>query len=110
MSGGQKARAALARAVYQQADLYILDDTLSAVDSHVGAQIFNKAIGPKGKNLLTLCIKFGAMRDLRIEGLIGKTTRIFALNTLPYLHFCDRIIVMHGSFLMILSETQIKWF
>uniref|UniRef100_A0A915DNB5 Multidrug resistance-associated protein 1 n=1 Tax=Ditylenchus dipsaci TaxID=166011 RepID=A0A915DNB5_9BILA len=47
LSGGQKARVSLARAVYQQADLYILDDTLSAVDSHVAAHIFERVIGPK---------------------------------------------------------------
>lgn len=48
MSGGQKARVSLARAVYQNADLYLLDDPLSAVDSHVGRHIFDKVIGPKG--------------------------------------------------------------
>ena len=48
MSGGQKQRVSLARAVYDQADLYLLDDPLSAVDCHVGAHIFNNVIGPKG--------------------------------------------------------------
>ena len=38
----------VARAVYQNADLYLLDDPLSAVDSHVGKHIFTKLIGPHG--------------------------------------------------------------
>ena len=48
LSGGQKQRVSLARSVYQQADVYLLDDPLSAVDSHVGKHIFDKVIGPDG--------------------------------------------------------------
>ena len=36
------------RAVYNNADVFLLDDPLSAVDSHVGAHIFEKVIGPDG--------------------------------------------------------------
>ena len=38
----------LARAVYQDSDIYLLDDPLSAVDSHVGKHIFDKVLGPQG--------------------------------------------------------------
>nr|NP_995693.1 Multidrug-Resistance like protein 1, isoform I [Drosophila melanogaster]AAS64696.1 Multidrug-Resistance like protein 1, isoform I [Drosophila melanogaster] len=48
LSGGQKQRISLARAVYSDADLYLLDDPLSAVDAHVGKHIFEEVIGPKG--------------------------------------------------------------
>ena len=48
LSGGQKQRVSLARAVYQDADVYLLDDPLSAVDSHVGKHIFEEVIGPNG--------------------------------------------------------------
>ena len=48
LSGGQKQRVSLARAVYQNADIYLLDDPLSAVDSHVGKHIFDNVIDRNG--------------------------------------------------------------
>ena len=44
LSGGQKARVALARAAYAQADVYFLDDPLSAVDAHVGKSLFEDCV------------------------------------------------------------------
>lgn len=44
LSGGQKQRISLARAVYADADFYIMDDPLSAVDVHVGRHIFDHCI------------------------------------------------------------------
>ncbi len=41
LSGGQKARLALARAVYSRADIYILDDVLAAVDAQVARKLFD---------------------------------------------------------------------
>lgn len=48
LSGGQKQRISLSRAVYSESDIYLLDDPLSAVDAHVGKQIFDSVIGPNG--------------------------------------------------------------
>lgn len=48
LSGGQKARVSLARAVYARADIYLLDDVLSAVDSHVGRHIIDNVLGTRG--------------------------------------------------------------
>ena len=57
LSGGQKQRVSLARAVYSEADLYLLDDPLSAVDSHVGTHIFHKIVGHQGMlaGKVTIC-------------------------------------------------------
>jgi ABC-type multidrug transport system fused ATPase/permease subunit len=48
LSGGQKQRVSLARAVYHDTDIYLLDDPLSAVDSHVGKHLFDEVIGNSG--------------------------------------------------------------
>ncbi|KAF5294186.1 hypothetical protein FQR65_LT10897 [Abscondita terminalis] len=44
LSGGQKARINLARSIYKHADIYLLDDPLSAVDTKVGKQLFHQCI------------------------------------------------------------------
>jgi ABC-type iron transport system FetAB ATPase subunit len=45
LSGGQRHRVALARACYANADIYLLDDPLSAVDAHVGKKLLRSCIG-----------------------------------------------------------------
>ena len=47
LSGGQKARVSLARALYADADLYLLDDPLAAVDPSVAESIYEQCIGPR---------------------------------------------------------------
>jgi ABC-type multidrug transport system fused ATPase/permease subunit len=44
LSGGQKARVSIARAVYADADVYLMDDPLAAVDTHVGRALFERCI------------------------------------------------------------------
>ncbi|CAN7998510.1 unnamed protein product [Ixodes hexagonus] len=48
LSGGQKLRISLARAVYHDADVYLLDDPFSAVDVHVASHLFEDVVGPTG--------------------------------------------------------------
>ncbi|XP_021060825.1 canalicular multispecific organic anion transporter 1 [Mus pahari] len=74
LSGGQKQRVSLARATYQDADIYILDDPLSAVDTHVGKHIFDKVVGPKG--------------------LLSGKTRILVTHGIHFLPQVDEIVVL----------------
>ncbi|KAJ5724696.1 hypothetical protein N7493_006424 [Penicillium malachiteum] len=72
VSGGQKQRLNIARAIYFNAELVLMDDPLSAVDAHVGRHIMDKAI----------C------------GLLKDRCRILATHQLHVLSRCDRIVVM----------------
>ncbi|GMS94758.1 hypothetical protein PENTCL1PPCAC_16931 [Pristionchus entomophagus] len=75
LSGGQKARISLARAVYQQDDVYLLDEPLSAVDAHVGRHIYNNVFGPRG--------------------LLAKKTRILVTHSLLNTKEADEILVFN---------------
>ncbi|MCJ8739010.1 hypothetical protein PDJAM_G00042380 [Pangasius djambal] len=80
LSGGQKQRVSLARAVYRNADVYLLDDPLSAVDTHVGQHIFDKVIGPKG--------------------ILKNKTRVLVTHGLSFLPQADLILVMEDGQIM----------
>ncbi|KAG6133513.1 hypothetical protein E4U38_002770 [Claviceps purpurea] len=75
ISGGQKQRLNIARAIYFDADIVLMDDPLSAVDAHVGRHIFDNAI----------------------LGLLKDKCRILATHQLWVLSRCDRIIWMDGG-------------
>ncbi|XP_068165847.1 ATP-binding cassette sub-family C member 4-like isoform X1 [Antennarius striatus] len=72
LSGGQKARVNLARAVYEDADVYLLDDPLSAVDTNVGKHLFEQCI----------C------------GLLRNKSRLLVTHQLQYLWKADQIVVL----------------
>ncbi|GMR57483.1 hypothetical protein PMAYCL1PPCAC_27678, partial [Pristionchus mayeri] len=82
LSGGQKARVSLARAVYQDVDIYLLDDPLAAVDVHIGARIYRNVIGERGllkdttRILITHNVKYteGSTVMLMKEGTLTKAT------------------------------------
>ncbi|XP_069678144.1 ATP-binding cassette sub-family C member 4-like [Periplaneta americana] len=56
VSGGQKARINLARAVYKDADIYLLDDPLSAVDTFVGKHLYDKCINTYLKQKIRILV------------------------------------------------------
>ncbi|RCH98429.1 ATP-binding cassette, sub-C (CFTR MRP), member 9, partial [Rhizopus stolonifer] len=72
LSGGQKARVSLARAIYARADIYLLDDPLSAVDAHVGRHIFDHVIGPEGilKNKARVLVTHGISYLSRVDHVV----------------------------------------
>ncbi|XP_063224666.1 ATP-binding cassette sub-family C member 4-like isoform X2 [Bacillus rossius redtenbacheri] len=75
LSGGQKARLNLARAAYSEADIYLLDDPLSAVDASVGRQLFHECI---------------------LTFLKGKT-RVLVTHQLQYLEEADHVVLMNNG-------------
>jgi ATP-binding cassette subfamily C (CFTR/MRP) protein 1 len=75
LSGGQKARIAMARAVYNDCDICLLDDPLSAVDAHVGHKLFND------------CIKV----------LLKDKTVLLVTHQLQFVNHGDQLVVMQNG-------------
>ena len=74
LSGGQKQRVALARLVYQQAEVNLLDDPLAALDAEVGRAVFNNVIGG--------------------TGVLAGSTRLLVTHNPGVLQFMDTILVV----------------
>ncbi|CAI8596710.1 unnamed protein product [Vicia faba] len=72
LSGGQKQRVQIARALYQDADIYLLDDPFSAVDAHTGSHIFKECL----------------------LGLLKTKTVIYITHQVEFLPDADLILVM----------------
>ncbi|GAB2290275.1 ATP-binding cassette sub- C member 9 [Dionaea muscipula] len=75
MSGGQKQRIQIARAVYQDADIYLLDDPFSAVDAHTGTQLFQECL----------------------MGILKEKTIIYVSHQVEFLPAADLILVMQNG-------------
>jgi ATP-binding cassette subfamily C (CFTR/MRP) protein 4 len=75
LSGGQKARLSLARAVYANHDVYLLDDPLSAVDVHVGKHIFDQCI----------------------RGLLRNKIVVLVTHQTQFLPLVDRVLVLNPN-------------
>jgi ATP-binding cassette subfamily C (CFTR/MRP) protein 4 len=84
LSGGQKARVNLARAIYHEADVYLLDDPLSAVDAAVSRHIFDKCI----------C------------GLLSEKCVILVTHQIQYLNQCDIILQLHEGSIGVYGEPK----
>ncbi|CDR46108.1 CYFA0S22e00100g1_1 [Cyberlindnera fabianii] len=77
LSGGQKARISLARAVYSRADVYLMDDPLAAVDEHVGKHLTDHVLSDKG--------------------LLGSKAKILATNKISVLSIANNITLMQDG-------------
>ncbi|VFR02406.1 unnamed protein product [Cuscuta campestris] len=75
LSGGQKQRVQIARALYQDADIYVLDDPFSALDAHTRTHIFKESL----------------------LGLLGSKTVIYVTHQVEFLPAADVILVMKGG-------------
>ncbi|KAF9995125.1 Multidrug resistance-associated protein 1 [Entomortierella chlamydospora] len=77
LSGGQKQRVSLARAAYSDADIYLLDDPLSAVDAHVDRHLWNNLLGP--------------------SGLLREKTRVLVTHGIHHLREVDQIVLLNNG-------------
>ncbi|XP_022758002.1 ABC transporter C family member 14-like isoform X2 [Durio zibethinus] len=78
LSGGQKQRVQLARAVYQDCDIYLLDDVFSAVDAHTGTDIFKECV----------------------RGALKEKTILLVTHQVDFLHNVDHILVMRDGMIV----------
>ena len=72
LSGGQKARVSLARAVYADSDIILMDDPISALDAHVRKQIFMQVF----------------------QNILKDRTRILVTHAIDFVHLADRVLIM----------------
>ena len=84
LSGGQKARMAIARAVYNDSDIYVFDDPLSALDAYVGMNLFNEVFNDYLKD----------------------KTIIISTHALQYVSYFDRIFYINQGQIKFIGEPK----
>ena len=75
LSGGQKARVSLARAVYADSDIILMDDPISALDAHVRKQIFLQVF----------------------QNILKDRTRILVTHAIDFVHLADKVVIVKGG-------------
>ena len=91
LSGGQRRRVSLARALYSKAPILLLDDPLSSLDSHVAATVWKRALAP-----------FTAEGRGREQSPITDEGRaiVMAMSTDKYCRFADTVVVRKEKYLL----------
>ncbi|KAL7753416.1 hypothetical protein RI367_001191 [Sorochytrium milnesiophthora] len=94
LSGGQKARISCARALYSDADIFLFDDPLSAVDAHVDRHMFNHMLGP--------------------NSMLKHKTRVLVTHAVHHLSEVDDIVVLkdgqiaeRGPYAVLMAENTL---
>uniref|UniRef100_A0A8C4HTI5 Multidrug resistance-associated protein 4 n=1 Tax=Dicentrarchus labrax TaxID=13489 RepID=A0A8C4HTI5_DICLA len=110
LSGGQKARVNLARAVYQDADIYLLDDPLSAVDAEVGKHLFEQCICGLLKNKCRILVTHqqqhlkAADQIVVIKEVCAPAEELFQLSLLLYEVFDQQFLVLQVETVRTMAE------
>eukprot|EP00936_MAST-01D_sp_MAST-1D-sp1_P000713 g713.t1 len=96
LSGGQKARVALARAVYADADVYVMDDVLSAVDATVCEHLMQQCIGVGRHCAASATASSSAGTATAAAGAaLRNKTRVLATHHRQWLQRCDKVLVLN---------------
>ncbi|CAO3565475.1 unnamed protein product [Mortierella alpina] len=104
LSGGQKQRVSLARAVYQDADIYLLDDPLSAVDAHVDQHLWENVIGPMGllRNKARVLVTHGIHHLKDVDQIV-----VLKEGSITDQGHYDQLMKVKGAFYKLIKEYSV---